>query len=108
MKGDDLMNMDQVLKQAQKMQSEITRIQEELGREKVEGVSGGGMVRVSATGQGEIISIIIETDVIDPVEKEILEDLVLAAIHDATRKSRELAQSRLGRFGGAMGLPGLG
>jgi len=102
------MDMDQVLKQAQKMQSEITRIQEELGREKVEGVSGGGMVRVSATGQGEIISIAIEAEVINPAEKEILEDLVIAAIHEATRKSRELAHSRLGRFGGAMGLPGLG
>lgn len=102
------MNMDQMLKQAQKLQSEISRIQDELAEEKVEGVSGGGMVRVSATGQGEIISIFIEPEVVDPAGKEILEDLVLAAIHDATRKSRELAQSRLGRFGGALGLPGLG
>jgi DNA-binding YbaB/EbfC family protein len=108
MKGDDQMNMDQVLKQAQKMQSEFARIQEELGKEKVEGVSGGGMVRVTATGQGDIISIVIEPEVIDASEKEILEDLLLAAIHDASRKSRELAQSRLGRFSGAMGLPGLG
>lgn len=102
------MNMDQMMKQAQKLQSEISRIQDELSKEKVEGVSGGGMVRVSATGQGEILSIFIEPEVVDPAGKEILEDLVLAAIHDATRKSRELAQSRLGRFGGALGMPGLG
>ncbi|HPD98341.1 MAG TPA: YbaB/EbfC family nucleoid-associated protein [Synergistales bacterium] len=102
------MNMEEMLKQAQKLQSEIGKVQEELSREKVEGVSGGGMVKVTVTGQGEILSINIEPEVIDPSEKEILEDLVLAAIHDGVRKSREMAQGRLGRFGAGLGIPGLG
>lgn len=88
------------------MQAEIARIQEELSREVVEGSSGGGMVRVSANGQGEILAINIEKDVIDPEEKEMLEDLVIAAIHDAVEKSKELAQSRLGKIGQGLGLPG--
>ena len=92
------MNMEQMLKQAQKLQAEIGKIQEGLARERVEGVAGGGMVKVAATGQGEIVGISIEREVIDPEEKEMLEDLLLAAINDASRKSKELAQSRLGRF----------
>ncbi|HBG14426.1 MAG TPA: YbaB/EbfC family nucleoid-associated protein [Synergistaceae bacterium] len=102
------MNMEQMMKQAQKLQSEIGRIQEELARERVEGVSGGGMVKVTVTGQGEIVGISIEPEVIDPEEKEMLEDLLLAAISDASRKSKELAQSRLGRFGAGLGIPGMG
>jgi hypothetical protein len=102
------MNMEQMLKQAQKLQSEIGKIQEQLARERVEGVAGGGMVRVTATGQGEITGISIEPEVIDPSEKEMLEDLIVAAISDASSKSKEMAQSRLGRFGAGLGIPGLG
>ncbi|MFP4481701.1 MAG: YbaB/EbfC family nucleoid-associated protein [Thermovirgaceae bacterium] len=101
------MKMDQMLKQAQKMQAEMTRIQEELARETVEGSAGGGMVRVSANGQGEILGITIEKDVIDPEDKEMLEDLVIAAIHDAVSKSKDLAQSRLGKLSQGLGIPGL-
>lgn len=100
------MKMDQMLKQAQKMQAEMARIQEELARETVEGSSGGGMVRVTANGQGEVLGISIEKDVIDPEDKEMLEDLVIAAIQDAVSKGKELAQSRLGKLGQGFGLPG--
>lgn len=102
------MNMEQMLKQAQKLQTEIGKIQEGLARERVEGVSGGGMVKVVATGQGEVVDITLEPEVIDPKEKEMLEDLLLAALNDASRKSKELAQSRLGRFGAGLGIPGIG
>ncbi len=101
------MKMDNIMKQAQKMQAEMARIQKELENEIVEGNSGGGMVKVVANGQGEIRSISIEPEVIDVEEKEMLEDLVLAAINDALQKSRDLSASRMGGLTGGLGNLGL-
>jgi len=101
------MKMNNIMKQAQKMQAEMARIQKELENETVEGNSGGGMVKVVANGQGEIRSISIEPEVIDAEEKEMLEDLVLAAINDALQKSRDLSASRMGGLAGGLGNLGL-
>ncbi|MEN2995578.1 MAG: YbaB/EbfC family nucleoid-associated protein [Acetomicrobium sp.] len=101
------MNMDKIMKQAQKMQAQMMKIQEELAKEVVEGESGGGVVKVKCNGQGDFLSISIEPDVIDPEDVEMLEDLILAAINDAQRKSKELANERLSKFGAGFGMPGL-
>lgn len=100
------MNMDKIMKQAQKMQAQMMKIQEELAKEVVEGESGG-VVKVKCNGQGDFLSISIEPDVIDPEDVEMLEDLILAAINDAQRKSKELANERLSKFGAGFGMPGL-
>ncbi|MCF7935856.1 MAG: YbaB/EbfC family nucleoid-associated protein [Synergistales bacterium] len=104
------MKMDKLLKQAQQMQAQMGKIQEELGNERVEGAAGGGMVKAIATGQGDLVDLTISPDVIDPEDSEMLEDLVLAAVSDALKKSKELSQERMGQVSGAMGgmnIPGL-
>lgn len=101
------MNMDKIMKQAQKMQAQMAKVQEELADEKVEGNSGGGMVTVTANGQGEILAVRIDPEVTGEEDVEMLEDLVLAAVNEALRKSKELANGRMGQLTGGMGLPGL-
>ncbi len=101
------MKMDNIMKQAQKMQAQMMKIQEELAKVTVEGNAGGGMVTVIANGQGDIQAVRIDPEVIDPQDTEMLEDLVLAAINDALRKSRELANSRMGNVAGGLGSLGL-
>lgn len=101
------MKMDKMLKQVQKMQAQMTLAQEELGREIVEGASGGGMVAVKANGHGEVVSISIAKEVVDPEDVEMLEDLVLSAVKDALRRSRELSENKMGGLAGGLGIPGL-
>jgi DNA-binding YbaB/EbfC family protein len=101
------MKMDKMLKQVQKMQAQMTLAQEALTNETVEGSSGGGMVVAKANGQGDIVSISISKEVIDPDDAEMLEDLVLSAVKESVRLSRELAEKRLGSFTGGMNIPGL-
>ncbi len=101
------MNMDKIMKQAQKMQAQMARIQEELAEEKVEGNAGGGMVTVTANGQSEILAVRIDPEVAGGEDVEMLEDLVLAAVNEALRRSKELANGRMGQLTGGMGLPGL-
>ena len=101
------MKMNNIMKQAQKMQAQMLKIQEELAKETVEGNAGGGMVTVIANGQGDIKGVKIDPEVIDPQETDMLEDLVLAAINDALRKSKELQNSRMGNITGGLGSLGL-
>ncbi len=101
------MNMDKIMKQAQKMQAQMAKVQEELADEKVEGNSGGGMVTVTANGQGEILAVRIDPEVTGEEDVEMLEDLVLAAVNDALRRSKELANGRMGQLTGGMGSLGL-
>jgi len=101
------MKMDKMLKQAQKMQAQMARMQEELAREIVEGSAGGGMVTAKANGQGEITGISISPEVVTPEDVEMLEDLVLAAIGEAMRKSRELSEQKMAQITGGMSIPGL-
>jgi DNA-binding YbaB/EbfC family protein len=102
------MKMDNMLKQAQKMQAQMMQIQEKLAEETVEGGAGGGMVKAVVTGHGLLAELRIDPEVIRPEDAEILEDLILVAVNDGIQKSRELANSRMGVFAGALGSLGLG
>jgi DNA-binding YbaB/EbfC family protein len=104
------MDMNKMLRQVQEMQAQMAQAQEELANETVESSAGGGMVRVKATGAGEIVEVKIAAEAIDPDDPEMLEDLVLAAVNEALRNAQELMQSKLGgAMGGlgGLGLPGL-
>lgn len=96
------MNMGNLLKQAQKVQAEIQKIQERLGDMQVEGTAGGGMVSAIANGKNEIIRVKIEPEVIDPDDVEMLEDLIVAAVNQALTKSQELASSEMSKAAGGM------
>src|ERR1043166_6876468 len=98
-------DMNKLLKQAQQMQTDMAKAQEELANEVVEASAGGGMVVVKATGGGEVREIKIDPKAIDPDDPEFLEDAVLAAVNEALRSANSLAQSKLG---GLSGLPGPG
>ena len=99
-------NMQKLMKQAQKMQTDVARVQEELKEKQVEGQAGGGVVRALANGAQEITAISIDPEVIDPEDKEMLEDLVLAAVREALNAARELAAQEMGKVTSGMGLPG--
>ncbi len=101
------MKMDKMLKQVQKMQAQMMLAQEELGKEVVEGAAGGGMVTAKANGHGEVVGISISKEVVDPEDVEMLEDLVLSAVKEALRQSRELSEKRMGSLTGGMNIPGL-
>lgn len=101
------MDMNKLMKQAQQMQEQMAKAQEELANETVEATAGGGLVTVKATGGGDILSITIDPKAVDPDDVELLEDLVLAAVNEALRSAQALAQSKLGAMTGGLGLPGL-
>ena len=95
------------LKEAQKMQSRINKIQEELALRKIEATSGGGMVKVEVNGMQELVSIKIEKEVVDPEDVEMLESLVQAAINEGMRKSRQMLQEEILKITGGLNIPGL-
>lgn len=102
-----MMNMQKMMKQVQKMQAEMVKIQEALGGMTVEGTAGGGYVTVTANGHQEILSIKIDPEVVNPEDIEMLEDMVLAAVNDAMRKAQELAATEMGKVTGGLNIPGL-
>ena len=97
-----------MMKEAQKLQAQMEKMQEEIGKKTVEATAGGGMVTVQANGKQELLSIKIEPEVINKDDAQMLEDLVLAACNEALRKSRELVQQELGKLTGGLKIPGLG
>ena len=99
--------LGQMMKQAQKMQAQILKIQEEMGARSVEASSGGGMVTVTANGKQEILSIRIEPEVVDPEDVEMLQDLVVAAVNEALKKAQEMVAEEMAKVTGGMQLPGL-
>ena len=99
--------MGNLLKQAQEMQARISKIQEELGQKTVEGSSGGGMVQVTVNGQFNLYGVKIDPTVINSTEKEMLEDLVLAAVNDGMRKARDMVAAEMSKVTGGFKLPGL-
>jgi nucleoid-associated protein EbfC len=104
------MDMNKMLQQVQQMQEEMAKAQDELAKEVVEASVGGGMVKVKASGAGEIVEITIAPDVIDPSDPEGLADLVLAGVNQALKNAQDLMQSKLGGAMGdlkGLGLPGL-
>ena len=101
-------NMQQLMKQAQKMQQQLAAAQAELAAAEVIGTAGGGLVTVTLNGAGEVLSLKIDPKSVDPDDVESLEDLVLAAIRDGVRQAQELAATTMGPVSGAMGGLGLG
>jgi nucleoid-associated protein EbfC len=99
--------MGDLLKQAQEMQGRIAKIQEELGQKTVEGSAGGGMVRVIVNGQFNLTTVKIEPSVINAEEKEMLEDLILAAVNDGMRKARDMVSTEMSKVTGGFKIPGL-
>jgi DNA-binding YbaB/EbfC family protein len=99
--------MGNLLKQAQEMQARMAKIQEELGQKTVEGSAGGGMVQVTVNGQLNVNAVKIDPTVINTEEKEMLEDLILAAVNDGMRKARELASAEMSKLTGGFKIPGL-
>ncbi|MGI6161118.1 MAG: YbaB/EbfC family nucleoid-associated protein [Christensenellales bacterium] len=107
MGGGGMGNMQQMMAQAQKMQQDMARVQEELENKEVEASSGGGMVSVKANGKKEVISISIKPEAVDPDDVEMLEDLVMAAVNEALRTAEAMAQSEMAKVTGGMDLGGL-
>jgi len=107
-KGFDL---NKLMQQAQQMQDQMAKAQEEVANETVDASAGGGMVTVKANGAGEILEIRIDPKAIDPDDPEMLSDLVLAAVNEALRSSRSLMESKISGMMppgmGGLGLPGL-
>ena len=104
------MDLNKLMKQAQEMQANMAKAQEELRNETVEASAGGGMVTVKATGGLEIVEIKISPDAIDPDDPDLLADMVLAAVNEALRSAQSLVESKLGSAMGGLqglGLPGL-
>ena len=99
--------MGNMMKQAQKLQSKMLKIQEEMAEKTVEATAGGGMVKVVANGRQQIISIQIEAEVVDPEDVDMLQDLILAAVNDALAKSQEMITSEMGKLTGGLNIPGL-
>ena len=100
-------NMGKLMKQAQEMQAKMGKLQEELANKEVAGTSGGGMVVVRMNGQQEVISVRIEPEVFDEGDREMLEDLVAAAVNEARRQALELAQEEMTKITGGLPMPGL-
>jgi len=99
--------MGDILKQAQMMQSKMESIQKELGSKRVEASVGGGMVKVTADGQQNILDIKISPEILKPEEAGMLQELVLSGVQEAIKQSRELAAKEMSVLTGGMGLPGM-
>ena len=99
--------MGDMMKQAQKLQARMLKMQEELGEKTVESAVGGGMIKVVANGRQQVVSIRIEKEVVNPEDVEMLQDLVRAAVNDALAKSQEMVSSEMGKLTGGLKLPGL-
>ena len=96
-----------IVKQAQKIQERIAEVQKELANKQVEASSGGGMVTVIANGRQEILSVKIDPSVINLQDVDMLEDLVIAAVNEALRKSQELVSEEMSKVTGGIKIPGL-
>jgi len=105
MKG--MPNMGNLMKQAQKFQAKMAQLQEQLGERTVESSAGGGMVSVVANGRQEIVAIKIETEVIDPNDSEMLQDLILAAVNDALTKAKNMVNEEMGKLTQGLNLPNI-
>ena len=98
-------DMAKMMKQAQDMQGKMAQMQEDLDHIIVEGVSGAGLVKATATAKGELKSLDIDQSIFNGEDKEVVEDLILAAIKDAQSKAAERSQQEMGKMAEAMGLP---
>jgi len=100
--------LNQMMKQVQKMQADMAAAQQALAAETVDASVGGGVVTATVSGSGELVAIKIDPSAVDPDDVEMLQDLVVAAVNEANRKSQELQSQRLGAVTGGLDLGGLG
>ena len=100
-------NMQQLARQAQKLQQQMTKMQEELDAREFEATSGGGMVTAKVNGKRELLAISIKPEAVDPDDVEMLEDMVMAAVNEALRTAAETVEREMGKLTGGMGIPGL-
>ncbi len=101
------MDMNSLMKQAQQFQQKMQQIQAEAANRRVTSTAGGGMVTATANGRQELISLVIEPQVVHPDEVKMLEDLVVSAVNDALRKARESMQEEMKQLTGGISIPGL-
>jgi DNA-binding YbaB/EbfC family protein len=99
--------MGNMMKQAQKLQTKMLKLQEELAEKTVETTAGGGMVKIVANGKQQIVSLQIEKEVVDPEDVEMLQDLIVAAVNDALTKSQEMASAEMSKLTGGLNIPGI-
>lgn len=100
-------NLNQLMKQAQQMQTKMTALQEELANMTVEGTSGGGLVVVTMSAKGDVRSIVIDPTLLNPDEKDMVEDLLLAALNDGRQKAEAKAAAEMAKITGGLSIPGL-
>ena len=100
--------LNNIMKQAQKLQDEMGKIQEESRKKTVTATSGGGMVSVTVNGALEVISLSIEEDVVNPDDIEMLQDLIIAAINEALRRAQDMVSEEMGKVTGGFQIPGMG
>jgi len=105
--GFDLGDMNGMLGKVQEMQAKMKTMQEELRSKTVEAASGGGLVKATVNGKGELIKINIDKTIVDPDDIEMLEDLIKAAVNSASTQSQEMAQSEMGKLTGGLNIPGM-
>ncbi len=101
------MNMNNLMKQAQQMQSKLAMLQNELSDREVEASAGGGMVKVKVNGKQQLLSISINRECVDPNDVSTLEDLVFTAVNQAMKQSQEMVQQAMSKVTGGMNIPGL-
>lgn len=101
------MSMANLQRMAQQMQQEMARIQGELETTTIDGSAGGGVVTATVTGKQEVVGIVIDPSAVDPADVDMLQDLVVAAVNDALRASRELAEQKMAAVTGGLRLPGM-
>ena len=101
------MGMANLQRMAQQMQQEMARVQSELDAAKVDGSAGGGVVTATVTGKGEVVTVTIDPSAVDPADVDMLQDLVVAAVNDALRASRELAEQKMAAVTGGLKIPGM-
>jgi DNA-binding YbaB/EbfC family protein len=102
-----MQNMNNLVKQAKKIQEKITKIQEEAGNKTIEASSGGGMVSVVVNGKNEIVSLKIEQEVVNPEDVDMLQDLIIAAVNEGMRKAQEMVAAEMAQVTGGFNLPGM-
>lgn len=100
-------NMNAMMKQAQDLQKKMIETQKELATKTVKATAGGGMVKVIANGGQKLESIELEKEVVDPEDIEMLQDLILAAVNDAIKKSQDMVSSEMNKLTGGLNIPGL-
>lgn len=100
-------NMNNMIKQAKKVQEQIARMQEELKERVLETSAGGGAVNIKINGKQQLLEIKIKPEVVDPEDIEMLEDLIMAAVNDAVKQSQDMVSSEMSKITGGLNIPGL-